>query len=266
MSSKKWQQAQQDKLNKKKQQNKAGQKKPATARATSVPKKGTRSLTKAAQIKRQISTVFSGLKNPTQQQKNKLPQKIIRAIKFLLLPVTHPVLKYVTAVVLSLMVIGVGLLLQQLPSPRRLTAKDNFAVSSQIYDRNGKLLYEIYDKENRVPIKLEDLPPYVAQATIAIEDKNFYHHWGFDLAALLEQPKNNLTSDSTEGGSTITQQLVKNAFLTREKTFSRKAKELVLSILTEIMYSKDRNLRNVSQLHPLWWHCRRYSSCFTKVL
>jgi 1A family penicillin-binding protein len=168
--------------------------------------------------------------------------KIIKLAKILLYPITHPVWRYVTAVTVSLLIIGLGLLLQQLPSPRRLTSKDNFAVSTLIYDRHGELLYEIYGDQNRVPIKLADLPPHVAQATIAIEDQNFYHHFGFDVLGIIRALKNNLTSQSTEGGSTITQQLVKNAFLTKEKTLQRKFKELVLAMLTEIMYSKDEIL------------------------
>ncbi|MBU0576804.1 PBP1A family penicillin-binding protein [Patescibacteria group bacterium] len=168
--------------------------------------------------------------------------KITRIVKILLYPVTHPILRYVTAVVFSLLIIGTGLLLQQLPSPRRLTAKDNFAVSTLIYDRYGKLLYEIYADENRVPIKLEELPPHVLQATVSIEDKNFYKHWGFDLSGIIRAIRNNLLSTDVEGGSTITQQLVKNAFLTKEKTLQRKFKELVLAVLTEIMYSKKEIL------------------------
>jgi len=181
------------------------------------------------------------------QHSQKSPAKkstaqITRIVKTLLYPVTHPILRYVTAVVFSLLIIGTGLLLQQLPSPRRLTAKDNFAVSTLIYDRYGKLLYEIYADENRVPIKLEELPPHVLQATVSIEDKNFYKHWGFDVSGIIRAIRNNLLSTDVEGGSTITQQLVKNAFLTKEKTLQRKFKELVLAVLTEIMYSKKEIL------------------------
>ena len=154
MSSKKWQQAQKKKILKKDQ----------------LPVK--------SKPKKKIHSIFTGIKSKAKKKTNKKTQKkVLRTIKFLLLPVTHPVLKYVTAVVVSLFIIGVGVLLQQLPSPRRLTSKDNFAVSTLIYDRRGELLYEIFDEENRVPIKLEDLPPSIIQATIAIEDKNFYHHW-----------------------------------------------------------------------------------------
>lgn len=176
-------------------------------------------------------------KKAVKKIKNK--KRMVHWLKILPLPLTHPILKYVTGLVFALILVGFGLLLQELPSPRRLTSQDNFAVSTQIFDRHGTLLYEIYDQENRVPIKISKLPPYIVQATVSIEDQNFYHHFGFDVGGIIRALKNNLTSASTEGGSTITQQLVKNAFLSREKTLIRKAKELVLAVLTEIMYSKD---------------------------
>ncbi len=252
MSSKTWKKAQQKKISKKdRRPTKASAKnsQTKTKKKTSRPatktkvKKNNRPLTKKAQLKTKINHLLTGAKNKVKEKtSHQTQQKIAHTINFLLLPITHPVLKYVTAVVFSLLIISFGILLQQLPSPRRLTSKDNFAVSTLIYDRHGKLLYEIFDEENRVPIKLEDLPPSVIQATIAIEDKNFYHHWGFDLVGIIRAVRNNLTKSSTEGGSTITQQLVKNAFLSKEKTIQRKLKELVLSILTEVMYSKDEIL------------------------
>jgi len=132
--------------------------------------------------------------------------------------------------------------LRELPSPKKLNSPDNFAVSTQILDRNNKLLYEIYADENRTPILLTDLPPYVSQASIAIEDKNFYNHIGLDFRGIARALKNNLTNDSVQGGSTITQQLVKNALLTRERTFQRKIKEAFLTLATEVLYTKDEIL------------------------
>jgi penicillin-binding protein 1C len=133
-------------------------------------------------------------------------------------------------------------LYSQLPSPSNLTSNENFPVSSQIFDRNGKLLYEIYGNENRIPVKIVDLPKYVLQATIAIEDKKFYSHHGLDVRGLLRAGINNFSGGDTQGGSTITQQLVKNALLSKEKTLTRKAKEAVLAIMTEVIYSKDEIL------------------------
>ncbi len=139
-------------------------------------------------------------------------------------------------------VTGLAYLVKQLPSPANLTNNQNYNVSTQIFDRNGKLLYEIYADENRIPIDVDELPLYVKQATIAIEDANFYHHFGFDIKGITRALINNLRGKRIEGGSTITQQLVKNALLTRDKTLKRKVKELVLAIMTEARYSKDEIL------------------------
>ncbi len=133
-------------------------------------------------------------------------------------------------------------LYKQLPSPNNLTANENFPVSTQIFDRSGTLLYEIYGNENRIPINIEDLPAYVLQATVAIEDKKFYSHHGLDLTGLVRASLKNFQSGNLQGGSTITQQLVKNALLTKEKTFQRKIKEAVLALMTEILYSKKEIL------------------------
>jgi len=139
-------------------------------------------------------------------------------------------------------IIGSIFLLKDLPSPRRLTHADNYAVSTQIFDRNGILLYEIFADENRIPIEFDTLPKYVYQSSIAIEDKNFYHHFGFDVFGIIRAIKTNLTGGRLEGGSTITQQLVKNGLLTNERSIKRKVKEAVLSVFTEILYSKEEIL------------------------
>ena len=81
-------------------------------------------------------------------------------------------------IIASMLIVLTFSLLYRLPSPAQL-ASDQFPVSTQIFDRNGQLLYEIYADQNRTPIKLTDLPAYVPQASIAIEDKNFYRHHGF---------------------------------------------------------------------------------------
>jgi len=153
-----------------------------------------------------------------------------------------PIAKYIILAVITVFVAIFAYFIKDLPSPKNLTSQENFAVSTQIFDRNGKLLYEIYADENRIPIKIEDLPPYVGQASIAIEDKNFYKHFGFDIEGILRAVKNNITGDRLEGGSTITQQLVKNALLTPERSLNRKIKEATLSIMTEIIYSKQEIL------------------------
>ncbi|NMC35898.1 PBP1A family penicillin-binding protein [Candidatus Beckwithbacteria bacterium] len=130
---------------------------------------------------------------------------------------------------------------KDLPSPKKL-AQDSFPVSTEIYDRHGTLLYQIYADQNRKPIKLGDLPPYVKNATIAIEDKDFYHHSGFDIAGILRAAYKNIAKGEKEGGSTITQQLIKTTLLTPEKTIKRKLRELILSGVAEMLYSKDEIL------------------------
>lgn len=150
----------------------------------------------------------------------------------------------IPTVVISVLIIlcALFLFLRDLPSPTNLSKPNSYPISTKILDRHGTLLYEIYDAQNRTPIKLEDLPDYVKQATISIEDKNFYRHHGFDTGGLLRAAWKTMTGQRLEGGSTITQQLVKVALLTPERTLSRKIKEAILTIATEILYSKNQIL------------------------
>jgi len=131
---------------------------------------------------------------------------------------------------------------KDLPSPTRLNSPD-FPASTLIYDRDGQLLYEIYAEKNRVPIKIEELPEYIKWATIASEDKNFYHHHGFDLGGISRAIFNTLFRRTLQGGSTLTQQLVKNALLEDpSRTLRRKIREAILTWGTEIIYDKDEIL------------------------
>jgi len=152
--------------------------------------------------------------------------------------------KYKLIILAAVILIGAAafaILLFSLPSPKRL-ATNFYPASTEIYDRNGKLLYEIYTDVNRLPIKLSDLPKSLINATLAAEDKNFYQHHGFDFKGIVRALFNTLFKRSLQGGSTITQQLVKNALLTQKRTLSRKIKEALLAVLTEIIYSKDEIL------------------------
>jgi 1A family penicillin-binding protein len=118
------------------------------------------------------------------------------------------------------------------------------AESTKIYARDGStVLYEIFDEERRTSIPFEEIPEAVKEATVAIEDDDFYKHHGIDFSGIARAVYKNLTGGSTEGGSTITQQLVKNAILTSERTFTRKVKELILSIEIESRFSKDDILK-----------------------
>ena len=148
-------------------------------------------------------------------------------------------------VFLSLLILFAGVcvfLFHDLPSPGRLTDPQQFPASTLIYDRNGKLLYEIFAEKNRVPVTLDQLPEHLKKATIAAEDKNFYSHHGFDFGGIFRAAFNILFHRSLQGGSTLTQQLVKTALLNPERTLKRKIREAVLTIVTEVVYSKDQIL------------------------
>ncbi|PIU33274.1 penicillin-binding protein [Candidatus Shapirobacteria bacterium CG07_land_8_20_14_0_80_39_12] len=131
---------------------------------------------------------------------------------------------------------------KDLPSPTRL-GSPNLPASTLIYDRNGQLLYEIYAEKNRVPVKLEELSEYIKWATVASEDKNFYRHHGFDLGGILRATFNTVFRRTLQGGSTLTQQLVKNALLEDpSRTLRRKIREAILTWGTEVIYSKNEIL------------------------
>lgn len=134
------------------------------------------------------------------------------------------------------------LILYDLPSPNQLITRQPI-LTTKIYDRNGKLLYKIYRNQNRTLVKLIDIPLSMQQATIAIEDKEFYHHQGFSLKGITRSLYRNLLYGTQTGGSTITQQLIKNALLTSEKTWQRKVKEIILAILAEAKFSKQEILQ-----------------------
>ncbi len=116
-------------------------------------------------------------------------------------------------------------------------------MSSKIMDREGKLLYKFYKDENRSWIPLHKIPQLLIWATIAIEDKEFYTHSGFSVRGILRSIDYNIRNKGElRGGSTITQQLVKNVFLNNEKTWKRKVKEVILSVLVEWKLEKNQIL------------------------
>lgn len=132
---------------------------------------------------------------------------------------------------------------KDLPNPANLANYKVIPLATHIQDRNGKTLYEIYNEQKRTPIKLKQLPPYVYQASIAIEDKDFYRHGGISIfGGIARAIKDIILTRSLQGGSTITQQLVKSALLSPERTVQRKIKEIVLAVWTEKLFSKDQIL------------------------
>jgi membrane peptidoglycan carboxypeptidase len=135
---------------------------------------------------------------------------------------------------------------RDLPNPRELS-KQQIAESTRILDRNGQLLHTFYGDENRIMVKTEDMSAYIRQATVAVEDANFYQHGGYDLRGITRAVVCRVFPACggrvAGGGSTITQQYVKNAVL-HDNSYSidRKLQELILSIELEQVYSKDEIL------------------------
>lgn len=123
--------------------------------------------------------------------------------------------------------------------------------STKIYDRTGEvLLYDVHEGVRRTVVKLEDISPYITQAIISIEDDQFYEHKGIDVKATIRAIGNTLLTKiglrkgNTQGGSTLTQQVLKNTLLTSERTFKRKMKEWFLAVRLEKILTKDEILEN----------------------
>lgn len=146
--------------------------------------------------------------------------------------------------------VGIGILIfgiimkykMELPDVQELVENYEVSAPSVIYDRNGEVVDTLY-QEARDNVSLEEIPEYSKQAFLAIEDKRFYEHHGIDPRGLLRALFVNLRSGhARQGASSITQQLAKNAFLTMDRTLSRKIKELIITIEVERVYTKEEIL------------------------
>lgn len=145
----------------------------------------------------------------------------------------------------SIVFVGlIGWYSRDLPDPNRLIERA-LPQSTRIYDRTDKvLLYEFHGNQQRTLVTLDEIPPYLKNAAIISEDKNFYQHKGFDVRGIIRAlVMDVLRGGKVQGGSTITQQLIKNALLTNEKSISRKLKELVLAYQIEKRFNKDQILQ-----------------------
>lgn len=143
---------------------------------------------------------------------------------------------------ISLILASYLLIFKNLPSPTRLGRYD-IPLATKIYDRNGKLLFDIFAEQNRTPVPLAEIPLHLRHATIAIEDKDFYKHKGVNpVGGVLRAITATATRRKLQGGSTITQQLVKSALLSPERTITRKVREMILALWVEILYPKDKIL------------------------
>lgn len=154
-----------------------------------------------------------------------------------------------TIVGIGIIVTGIGSIIflasvtKDLPNPNRIIDR-TVAQSTKIYDRTGEhLLFDIHGNERRTLIPLEEIPQHLVDATLTAEDRNFYEHSGISITGILRSVLKNVTTGSRVGGSTLTQQLVKNAILSPEKTYTRKVREVILSWQIEKTFEKDEILQ-----------------------
>lgn len=138
---------------------------------------------------------------------------------------------------------GLGFLTASIHTMPSLKGEIRPAVSSQIFDANGKLITTIHSVENRLPVSMNKIPKNLQNAFIAAEDVRFYQHSGIDPRGILRAIWSNMTDRGiSEGGSTITQQLARNALLSQDQTIKRKIQEAFLSLQIERQYSKNEIL------------------------
>ncbi len=145
---------------------------------------------------------------------------------------------------------------KDLPRPEKFTERP-FPQSTKIYDRSGEhLLYEIYGEEKRTLVSLDVIPDYLEKAVIAVEDADFYHHFGVDFKGIVRAVLADLQLlQPAYGGSTIPQQLIRSAFLTTEKTAERKIREIVLSLELDRRYAKEQILEWYLNQVPFGSNC-----------
>ncbi len=163
-------------------------------------------------------------------------------------------LKFVVLALLLLIVVALGMsagaiyaLSRDLPTLSELERRPN-ATNTKIYDRNGRKIAELHGAENRVIVPSAKIPESMKQATVATEDVRFYTHHGVDSQGVARALVENLRAGTVvQGGSTITEQFVKNAYVGSERTYTRKLREAVLAWQLEDKWSKDKILTEVPQ-------------------
>jgi 1A family penicillin-binding protein len=190
-----------------------------------------------------ISRFLSKLKRNFSKKKKKV--KAVKFFPFPAFPIGIKVKYFFLGCLFSLIFVFIPLtvliFLQELPSPKQLSFQQA-PLTTKIFDRNGNLLYQIYANQNRTLVPLSSIPKYLQEATIAIEDKNFYTNPGVDFTAIVRAAIANISGKPLQGGSTITQQLIKSTLLTPEKSIRRKVKEIILAFWADNIYTKDQIL------------------------
>lgn len=143
---------------------------------------------------------------------------------------------------------------RDLPSPGKIVRESGY--STQFLDRDGKVIYALFKDKNRIPVEIKDIPDNIKNATIAIEDRDFYKHKGYSSRGILRAILSIVFRGNVQGGSTLTQQLVKNVLLSQERTLTRKLKEFILASEIEKRYTKDQILEmylNESPYGGTYW-------------
>ncbi|HEB13365.1 MAG TPA: peptidase, partial [candidate division CPR3 bacterium] len=165
---------------------------------------------------------------------------------------------------LSLFVFGLFVFIffaRDLPRPERFGELQTTR-PTEIYDRTGEvLLFEIFGEEKRSIIAIEDMPEHVLNAIITAEDASFWRHIGIDPKGIIRSILANIrTGTRGQGGSTISQQLIRSSLLTTKKTVARKVKEIILTLELERQYSKEDILEFYLNQVPLGSNCLLYTS------
>ena len=153
-------------------------------------------------------------------------------------------LKFLVICVICLMIMGASVLygFSSLFAPPNMDETLIRDAASQFYDINGNVIYTTLSEERRIPVNIDKIPKHVQKAFIAIEDNRFYEHGGIDYRGTARALVSTLSGREVQGGSTITQQLAKNAFLTQERSIIRKIKEAFIAKELEHKYTKDEIL------------------------
>lgn len=176
--------------------------------------------------------------NPEFRRRSRSRQKKLRVFAFL------STLTLIGVVLSIILMVGTfAYFAKDLPNPDQLIDRESEELSTKIYDRNGELLFDVFSNQNRTLVTIDQIPNDLKNATIAIEDKDFYKHKGFDTLTIIRIPYRLLFKRQVVGGSTMTQQLVKKTLLTSERTITRKAKEFFLAIQVENKFEKDKILQ-----------------------
>ena len=169
------------------------------------------------------------------------PITIYEAPRFLRIKIKYFILGFLFCIIFILIPFGIYIFLNSLPNPKQLSERE-IPQTTKIFDRNGILLYQIYVNENRTLVPLNSIPKNLINATISIEDKDFYKNPGFDINGILRAAIADLSGKPIQGGSTITQQLIKSTLLNPEVSITRKIKELALALWAEKIYTKNQIL------------------------